>query len=728
MITTKTAIGIGGSVDAGKCFSKGTRVMKYDLSSECIENIKPDDLVMGDDLKPRKVLSTHNGIGDMYEICIFDENKNLTTTYKTNGSHILCLKRISHDYIFFSQEYNRFIYKYIMYISGKVIEKVKYFSTKQFGGDFVKTAKRLDDFIKYTDYTNKKKIKFGDVIEISVSDYIKQYNYLLNGFQWYRHIFNKDFVKESNYISNTYKIQSIRKLEKQDQYFGFTIDDNGRFLLDDFSVVHNSSFVGVISTGVLDNGNGSARKTVAKHLHEIESGRTSDISTRSYKSSPTEAITLIDLCGHDSYFNTTAFGVSGHFLDYAFVMVSANRGVIVMTKQHLRLLISLNIPIVFVITHVDITPETVYNRTKEQIVKICTLYTGNKSSVSFVNDYSDFKKDIEEIEEKEEKVEIENKDNKDKKEKAVDTMLKSVTEISEGRQNIYSVITISNKTGFFIDTIKKFMSNLIPRKIWSIGSREEVLNNKVSKMFTNALEKHSPGMSSILPHFMNFRGTVVYIDTSFSPEGIGLVVTGIVRGEKINTGEVVYLGPFGKNFQQVRIRSFHNNIRQNVSSLEDHDRGCLNIIPSHGISISKDQVKKGMILISSLHLEKNICFRFKAVISMFNKAITLKSGNSPVISMATIKQSARMIIDKEDNNGNDIISFDGTSKIAIVTFKFKVHPEFVEPYNIFVLTSGDIQGIGLVLSILPISEDDDPNPDYLRSQKHVKNKSRSTKY
>jgi len=147
-----------------------------------------------------------------------------------------------------------------------------------------------------------------------------------------------------------------------------------------------SSFVGVLFTGKLDNGNGSARESVAIHPHEIESGRTSAISTRYIHTSDHDAVVLVDLCGHDAYFGTTTFGASSHFLDYAFLIVSPNRGILKMTEQHIRLFISLNIPILVVITHVDNIPEHEYEKCQKSIVKVFAKYAGSKCLVEFVND------------------------------------------------------------------------------------------------------------------------------------------------------------------------------------------------------------------------------------------------------------------------------------------------------------------------------------------------------
>ena len=57
-----------------------------------------------------------------------------------------------------------------------------------------------------------------------------------------------------------------------------------------------STFVGVLDQNKLDDGNGFARKFVAKHKHEIECGRTSDISVRSINTDE-KSIILVDLCG-----------------------------------------------------------------------------------------------------------------------------------------------------------------------------------------------------------------------------------------------------------------------------------------------------------------------------------------------------------------------------------------------------------------------------------------------
>ncbi len=72
----------------GKCLAKGTKVTLYDGTQVCVENIKIGELLMGDDSTPRKVLSLARGREKMYWI---RQNKGID--YRVNESHILSLKR-----------------------------------------------------------------------------------------------------------------------------------------------------------------------------------------------------------------------------------------------------------------------------------------------------------------------------------------------------------------------------------------------------------------------------------------------------------------------------------------------------------------------------------------------------------------------------------------------------------------------------------------------------------
>jgi small GTP-binding protein len=159
-----------------------------------------------------------------------------------------------------------------------------------------------------------------------------------------------------------------------------------------------STLVGVLISGDLDNGKGRARSHVFNHPHELETGRTSsigehimgfnakgecvnyselhrlswgDIIEESYK-----VVTFFDLAGHERYLRTTVAGMTGSMVDYCLIVIGANMGVTQITKEHLGLATVLKIPIVIVISKIDLVNENIKNQTVEDtrnILKIAKI-------------------------------------------------------------------------------------------------------------------------------------------------------------------------------------------------------------------------------------------------------------------------------------------------------------------------------------------------------------------
>jgi superfamily II DNA or RNA helicase/intein/homing endonuclease len=74
----------------GKCLGKGTKVLMFDGTEKNVEDIRDNDLLMGPDSTSRRVLSTTNGVGQLYKI----KQKN-GDDYVCNDAHILCLQKTS---------------------------------------------------------------------------------------------------------------------------------------------------------------------------------------------------------------------------------------------------------------------------------------------------------------------------------------------------------------------------------------------------------------------------------------------------------------------------------------------------------------------------------------------------------------------------------------------------------------------------------------------------------
>lgn len=154
-----------------------------------------------------------------------------------------------------------------------------------------------------------------------------------------------------------------------------------------------STMLGVLVRGGLDDGRGKARVNLFRHKHEIESGRTSsvgmeilgfdthgdivtsnvpgrkltwgEIGTRSAK-----VISFSDLAGHEKYLRTTVFGLLSSSPNYCLLMVAANNGLIGMSKEHLGIALALNVPVMVVITKIDICPPHILEQTITQLTRI----------------------------------------------------------------------------------------------------------------------------------------------------------------------------------------------------------------------------------------------------------------------------------------------------------------------------------------------------------------------
>jgi replicative DNA helicase len=83
---------ITGKPGAGKCHGKGTKILMYDGSIKHVEDIIVGDKLMGDDSRPRNVLSLARGIDKLYKIIPLRSGEN----FIVNQEHILVLKKNKH--------------------------------------------------------------------------------------------------------------------------------------------------------------------------------------------------------------------------------------------------------------------------------------------------------------------------------------------------------------------------------------------------------------------------------------------------------------------------------------------------------------------------------------------------------------------------------------------------------------------------------------------------------
>ncbi len=427
-----------------------------------------------------------------------------------------------------------------------------------------------------------------------------------------------------------------------------------------------SSLIGVLTSGELDNGRGYARNKILVHPHEIESGRTSNItlnpliyenedntvylhaipnSIKKLVDSKKEIfnvrnnkikkkiISFIDLAGHEKYMKTTVFGVTGMFPDYGILVVGANTGITRLTREHLGILLYLKIPIIIIITKIDMAPKQIYQKLINRLKKLI-----ERSSFEKILYY------------------INNSDKKDDDtQHYIDNM--------NGNPDIIPVISISNKDGTNINNLHNILFNLPNQKKWE--------NNSID-------------------------GSIVYLDCNYQVPGIGLVLSGTVKGKPIKIKQKMYLGPFNGKFKEVIIRSIHNSIRQNITEIEEKVQGCFNIkFTNPKEAVARKHLKKGLVLIDSIDKWKNnISKKFIAKVNILHHATTIKDGYSPLIHCGPIRQVALIkIINK---NQECIRSGDS----CLIEFTFKNHVEFIEKNMVLFFRDGSTKGVGEVLNVI----------------------------
>lgn len=112
-----------------------------------------------------------------------------------------------------------------------------------------------------------------------------------------------------------------------------------------------------------------------EHAHAHSSQRQESASARAshwqlVARLSSKVVSFIDLAGHERYLKTTMFGMTAHDPDYALVVVGANHGVTRMTKEHLGIAIALHVPVLIVVTKVDMTPDNILRETLAQLQKL----------------------------------------------------------------------------------------------------------------------------------------------------------------------------------------------------------------------------------------------------------------------------------------------------------------------------------------------------------------------
>eukprot|EP01126_Amoeba_proteus_P043370 TRINITY_DN4757_c0_g2_i4.p1 TRINITY_DN4757_c0_g2~~TRINITY_DN4757_c0_g2_i4.p1 ORF type:complete len:413 (+),score=52.37 TRINITY_DN4757_c0_g2_i4:404-1642(+) len=120
--------------------------------------------------------------------------------------------------------------------------------------------------------------------------------------------------------------------------------------------------------------------------HKVDMG---DVIEKSFK-----VVSFFDLAGHEKYLKTTVGGMTGNLPDYCFLLVGANMGVTRMTKEHMGLALALKIPMIILLTKIDICPENVRKQTLADINQLLRLRSVRKLAVMANRSEEEFMKAV----------------------------------------------------------------------------------------------------------------------------------------------------------------------------------------------------------------------------------------------------------------------------------------------------------------------------------------------
>ncbi len=397
-----------------------------------------------------------------------------------------------------------------------------------------------------------------------------------------------------------------------------------------------STLTGVLISGKYDDGNGSLRAVVARHLHEVISGRTSSISMRllgfddngevvnRYVRDPldeaditmksSKVVRLIDLGGHERYLRTTLKGLLGYDVNYVMLVVGADDGLSIMGREHLAIASILKFPVFVVITKVDKYPRERIDQIINDVKSVLKIPGINRLALE-VEDEGD--------------------------------LLNSILAMRTGR--VVPIFKVSNVTGEGIDLLVKLL---------------------------NVLPPSGKKMNDELP--------LVYIDEIYNVTGVGTVVLGSVVRGSVSSNDDFFIGPdkVGE-FHQIKVKS----IQLNRIFVDKVKEGYIATFAIQGLN--KESLRKGMIMSKS---KKTAVRRFKARIFILHHPTTIREGYVATMHLYTIRQAVRF-----DKIYKNVLRSGDSSEVIL---RFLYNPEYIEKGQIFVFREGRTRGIGVVLEPL----------------------------
>lgn len=450
-----------------------------------------------------------------------------------------------------------------------------------------------------------------------------------------------------------------------------------------------STLIGVLTTQELDDGDGSARQDVFRHVHELKKGRTSSISRHllgfnmqgkvTNKSDwegsdwsdsgsdwsqivedSNKVITFVDLAGHEAYIKTTMFGLVSQFPDYGLMFVAADKGLSRMTKQHLGLTLALNLALLVVVTKIDLCTEEQVAHTVRELKEVLQEVGGKLPIV-------------------------------------VKEPARGMHPTNTFNPDVTPIFLVSSVTGQGLPSLKSWL-HVLPR---SSAWRTTVEGNERRGCGGGGTEeKKVKGKGGDVVE--EKRPATFFIDSNYDVEDVGTVVHGTLMSGEIKIKTSLLLGPDDEGrFREVKCSSIHVK----KSAVARVKAGTSAALALHGVD--RHSLRKGMVLCHP-SLEPKPSFGFEATIRVLHHRTCVRNNYEAILIFGTATQAARITALHP--------SLLRSGEKGLARFYFNQRPEFVQEGLPFVFRAGHARGVGQIIRALH----DPPSESTVRPRKGMK--------
>ena len=314
--------------------------------------------------------------------------------------------------------------------------------------------------------------------------------------------------------------------------------------------------------------------------------------------------------------------MTNYFPSYALLVVSLNKGITQITKEHMMICRNLHVPIIVVLSKIDLAPEEKAKETLNDIKALC-----KKCQIKFI-------------------YEIEENSN-----------LEQISEVFQKEPNIVCpIIKISNKTGYNINLLKTFLFTL--NRTSSIG---DLHNNDITHLF------------------------IIY--RPYNLDGIGWVLHGKCMLNEIKKNDKLYLGPLNKEYIEIRIRSIHSELRQEIPKLTKGESGCIAIKILNSIyDVNYHRLSNCRVCINKPITVNKV----RADILVTSARVTINKGYAPYFHYSHGSGLGYII------EGDAFPLRYGDRASVVIEFKT---PQFVYPNLRLIIRDGNVRAIGIIKEI-----------------------------